>query len=121
MLFFAQDRLQATQEQIALFLVLYFVSGALSMPGWLRVVRRWGLERAWLGGMLLAIACFRLDGVVKQRADCRFCADLRALGHRPGGRFGFAGGFAGPAGGAPQVPRAAAKVLTWAGGIWPPN
>ena len=58
MLFFAQDRLQATQEQIALFLVLYFVSGALSMPGWLRVVRRWGLERAWLGGMLLAIACF---------------------------------------------------------------
>ena len=58
MLFFAQDRLQATQEQIALFLVLYFVSGALSMPGWLRAVRRWGLERAWLGGMLLAIACF---------------------------------------------------------------
>ena len=57
-MFFAQDRLQATQEQIALFLVLYFVSGALSMPGWLRVVRRWGLERAWLGGMLLAVACF---------------------------------------------------------------
>ncbi|ABM43102.1 major facilitator superfamily MFS_1 [Acidovorax sp. JS42] len=58
MLFFARDRLQATQAQIALFLVLYFVSGALSMPGWLRAVRRWGLERAWLGGMLLAVACF---------------------------------------------------------------
>lgn len=58
MLFFAQDRLQASQPQIALFLVLYFVSGALSMPGWLRAVRRWGLERAWLGGMLLAVACF---------------------------------------------------------------
>ncbi|WP_312129579.1 MFS transporter [Diaphorobacter nitroreducens] len=58
MLFFAQDRLQATQAQIALFLVLYFVSGALSMPGWMRAVRRWGLERAWLGGMLLAVACF---------------------------------------------------------------
>lgn len=58
MLFFAQDRLQATQAQIALFLVLYFVSGALSMPLWLRAVRRWGLERAWLGGMLLAVACF---------------------------------------------------------------
>ncbi|QYY24590.1 MFS transporter [Diaphorobacter sp. MNS-0] len=58
MLFFAQDLLQATQEQIALFLVLYFVSGALSMAGWLRAVRRWGLERAWLGGMLLAVACF---------------------------------------------------------------
>ena len=58
MLFFAQDRLLATQPQIALFLVLYFVSGALSMPGWLRVVRRFGLEWAWLIGMLLAVACF---------------------------------------------------------------
>ncbi|WP_404300330.1 MFS transporter [Alicycliphilus denitrificans] len=58
MLFFAQDRLQATQAQTALFLVLYFVCGALSMPLWLRAVRRWGLERAWLGGMLLAVACF---------------------------------------------------------------
>ena len=58
MLFFAQDRLRATPPQIALFLVLYFVSGALSMPGWLRVVRRFGLERAWLAGMLLAVACF---------------------------------------------------------------
>ena len=58
MLFFAQDRLLATQPQIALFLVLYFVSGALSMPAWLRVVRRFGLERAWLAGMLLAVAGF---------------------------------------------------------------
>ena len=58
MLFFAQDRLQATPPQIALFLVLYFVSAALSMPVWLRVVRRLGLERSWLVGMLLAVACF---------------------------------------------------------------
>lgn len=58
MLFFAQDRLQATQPQIALFLVLYFVSGALSMPVWVRAVRRCGLERAWLAGMLLAVTCF---------------------------------------------------------------
>ena len=58
MLFFAQDRLRASPPQIALFLVLYFVSGALSMPGWLRVVRRFGLARAWLAGMLLAVACF---------------------------------------------------------------
>lgn len=57
-LFFAEDRLLASRPQIALFLVLYFVSGALSMPGWLRVVRRFGLERAWLAGMLLAVACF---------------------------------------------------------------
>ena len=58
MLFYAQDRLQATQPQIALFLVLYFVSGALSMPGWLRMVGRVGLERAWLTSMLLAVLCF---------------------------------------------------------------
>lgn len=58
MLFFARDRLLATQAQIALFLVLYFVSGALSMPIWVRVVRRLGLEWAWLAGMLVAVACF---------------------------------------------------------------
>lgn len=58
MLFYAQDRLQASSPQIALFLVLYFVSGALSMPAWLRVVQRFGLERAWLAGMLLAVLCF---------------------------------------------------------------
>ncbi len=58
MLFFAQDRLLATQPQIAMFLVLYFVSGALSLPVWIRAVRSCGLERAWLGGMLLAVACF---------------------------------------------------------------
>jgi Na+/melibiose symporter-like transporter len=65
MLFFAQDRLLATQPQIALFLVLYFVSGAVSMPGWLRVVRRFGLERAWLTGMLLAVACFGWTAVLQ--------------------------------------------------------
>ncbi len=65
MLFFAQDRLLATQPQIALFLVLYFVSGAVSMPGWLRVVRRFGLERAWLTGMLLAVACFGWAAVLQ--------------------------------------------------------
>ncbi|MEZ5646264.1 MAG: MFS transporter [Burkholderiaceae bacterium] len=58
MLFFAQDRLRAGPADIALFLTLYFLSGALSMPGWLRVVRRLGLERAWLAGMLLSVACF---------------------------------------------------------------
>lgn len=66
MLFFAQDRLLARPPQIALFLALYFVSGALSLPAWPRVVRRLGLERAWLTGMLLAVACFcwtaRLEG-----------------------------------------------------------
>lgn len=58
MLFFAQDRLRATPPQVALFLVLYFVCGALSMPGWVALVRRLGLCRSWLAGMLMAIACF---------------------------------------------------------------
>ncbi|WP_313079586.1 MFS transporter [Pulveribacter sp.] len=58
MLFFADDRLGATPAQIALFLVVYFVSGALSLPLWVRVVGRAGLERAWLAGMLLAVVCF---------------------------------------------------------------
>jgi Na+/melibiose symporter-like transporter len=58
MLFFAQDRLQAGPSQVALFLVLYFVSGALSMPLWVRVVPRLGLERTWRAGMLLAVVCF---------------------------------------------------------------
>ena len=58
MLFFAQDRLLATPAQIAMLLVLYFVCGAVSMPLWLRSVRRFGLERTWLAGMLLAVLCF---------------------------------------------------------------
>jgi len=58
MLFFAQDRLQASPSAIALCLVLYFVSGVLSMPLWLRAVRRWGLERSWRASMGLAVACF---------------------------------------------------------------
>lgn len=58
MLFFAQDRLQASDQQTAVFLVLYFVCAAASMPLWLRMVRRWGLAWSWLLGMLLAVLCF---------------------------------------------------------------
>lgn len=58
MLFFAQDRLRASEQATAVFLVLYFIAGAVSMPMWLRLVRRWGLARSWLMGMLLAIVCF---------------------------------------------------------------
>ena len=58
MLFFAQDRLQASDRAIAIFLGLYFACGAASMPLWLRVVRSLGLARSWLLGMLLAVICF---------------------------------------------------------------
>lgn len=55
--FFAQDRLQLG-DQAGLFLVLYFIAGAASMPMWAALARRLGEARAWLAGMALAIAAF---------------------------------------------------------------
>ncbi len=57
-LFFVQDRLQAPASMQAAFLGAYFLSAALSIPLWLRLVRRIGLERSWGLGMLLAVAVF---------------------------------------------------------------
>jgi len=56
-LFFIRDRLQAPAWEPA-FLAAYFAAGALSIPLWVRAVRRLGLARAWLVGMLLNIAAF---------------------------------------------------------------
>ena len=56
-LFFIRDRLQA-QAFEPLFLASYFAAGALSMPLWLLLVRRIGLARSWLAGMLLAVLTF---------------------------------------------------------------
>lgn len=56
-LFFIRDRLQA-QAFEPLFLASYFAAGALSMPMWVRAVARFGLARAWLAGMVLAIVTF---------------------------------------------------------------
>jgi Na+/melibiose symporter-like transporter len=57
-LFFVQDRLQVPPAMEAWFLGSYFVAAALALAPWLRIVKRWGLERAWLAGMLLAVAVF---------------------------------------------------------------
>jgi Na+/melibiose symporter-like transporter len=57
-LFFVQDRLQAPRSWEPAFLGLYFLCAALSIPLWLRLVRRAGLARSWLVGMGLAIAAF---------------------------------------------------------------
>ena len=57
-LFFVQDRLQATPAQEPLFLGSYFVCAALAIPLWLKAVARWGLARTWLAGLLLSIAVF---------------------------------------------------------------
>jgi glycoside/pentoside/hexuronide:cation symporter, GPH family len=57
-LFFVQDRLQAPKEMEALFLGAYFIFAALAVPLWLRLIKRIGLARAWLVGMVLAILVF---------------------------------------------------------------
>ena len=57
-LFFIQDRLQASPAMEPLFLGSYFLSAALSIPLWLALVKRLGLATSWLCGMFLAIAVF---------------------------------------------------------------
>jgi Na+/melibiose symporter-like transporter len=57
-LFFVQDRLQATPAQEPAFLAVYFLFAALSIPLWVRLVGRHGLARTWLAGMALAVASF---------------------------------------------------------------
>ncbi len=57
-LFFVQDRLQASAAVQPLFLGSYFLSAALSIPLWLRLVARIGLARTWALGMLLAVVVF---------------------------------------------------------------
>ncbi|MBC7716603.1 MAG: MFS transporter [Pseudorhodobacter sp.] len=56
-LFFIRDRLQAPSFE-PLFLASYFAAGALSIPLWVRAVKRFGLSRVWLASMLLAVAVF---------------------------------------------------------------
>jgi glycoside/pentoside/hexuronide:cation symporter, GPH family len=57
-LFFVDDRLQAPASMQPLFLGSYFAAAALSMPLWMRAVRRIGLARSWLAGMALALSVF---------------------------------------------------------------
>ncbi len=57
-LFFVQDRIQASEASQPFFLASYFICGAASMPLWLKAVRHYGLARCWLGGMVLSIAVF---------------------------------------------------------------
>lgn len=58
LLFFIQDRLQLSDAMQPLFLGSYFVAAALGLPLWVRLVRRWGLVRTWLGAMVMAVAVF---------------------------------------------------------------
>ena len=56
-LFYIRDRLAAA-EWTGLFLLVYFLSGALSMPVWLAVARRAGKAKAWGISMIVALATF---------------------------------------------------------------
>ncbi len=57
-LFFVQDRLQAPLALQPAFLGSYFVCAALSIPLWLMAVKRIGLARCWLAGMVLSMVVF---------------------------------------------------------------
>ncbi|MGE0754879.1 MAG: MFS transporter, partial [Alphaproteobacteria bacterium] len=56
-IFFVRDLLNA-EHLTGLFLLLYFLSGALAMPFWRNASARFGKYRAWLFAMLLAVASF---------------------------------------------------------------
>lgn len=56
-LFFVDDVLRASQLS-GMFLAVYFLSGAFTMPAWVAVSRRIGKKNAWLLGMLMAVAAF---------------------------------------------------------------
>ncbi len=57
-LFFVRDHVQASPGQEAGLLALYFVSAALGVPLWTRLLPRLGLARGWGLGMLLAVLSF---------------------------------------------------------------
>ena len=57
-LFFVQDRLQAPKQMEAAFLGAYFVCAALAVPLWLQGIKRMGLTKSWLLGMVLSIVIF---------------------------------------------------------------
>jgi glycoside/pentoside/hexuronide:cation symporter, GPH family len=56
-IFFIRDRLNA-ESYTGLFLLLYFLSGAVAMPLWKKLSSRYGKHQAWLLSTLLAVASF---------------------------------------------------------------
>lgn len=55
--FFVADRL-GLKPYTALFLALYFIAGAASMPLWIALARRYSLPSIWLAGMVAAVLAF---------------------------------------------------------------
>jgi Na+/melibiose symporter-like transporter len=57
-LFFVRDVLASDDRTATLFLVSYFLAGALGMPLWVAAARRIGLRNAWLLGMSCSVLAF---------------------------------------------------------------
>ena len=55
--FFVADRL-GLPDHVGVFLALYFIAGAASMPLWIRLAQRFSLQAVWLGGMVAAVVAF---------------------------------------------------------------
>ena len=86
-LFFVQDRLQAPKQMEAAFLGAYFVCAALAVPLWLQGIKRMGLTKSWLLGMVLSIVIFVWAMQLGTwRHDC-FYRHLCSVWHRAQCRF----------------------------------
>lgn len=64
-LFFIRDRLGG-ESYAGLFLLVYFLSGVISMPLWTRVARRFGKIRAWQVSLAGAILTFCWAALLQQ-------------------------------------------------------
>ncbi len=53
MLFYVDHVLLGTKTDAGIILLIYFISGAISVPGWLLLSRRFGKATAWFIGMVL--------------------------------------------------------------------
>ncbi|MCV2351298.1 MFS transporter [Paucibacter sp. Y2R2-4] len=79
LLFFVRDRLQTPQWEGA-YLASYFCAAALSLPLWLRMVKRWGHARSWLAAMVLAVASFVWAAMLGEGDSLAFTAVCIASG-----------------------------------------
>ncbi|MGB7183691.1 MAG: MFS transporter [Burkholderiaceae bacterium] len=57
LLFFVTDIL-SDAAQAPLFLLIYFVAGAIGMPVWIRLSNRLGLRKTWIVGIGVSVAAF---------------------------------------------------------------
>ena len=78
-LFYVDDVIRAP-TMAAAFLVAYFAAGALGLPAWTAVSRRYGKVRAWACGMGLAIATFAFAATLRAGDTAAFFAVCVASG-----------------------------------------